>query len=92
MKILGIGNAIVDVICKVKNDFLTKNALVKSSMKLVNEVEFKKIQANGNDLIYVSKNAVNVNDSDDEISNKTEVPSDFLQIEEPQNLPIDKTR
>ena len=48
MKILGIGNAIVDVICKVKNDFLTENALVKSSMKLVNEVEFKKILSNLN--------------------------------------------
>ena len=46
------------------------------------EVEFKKIQANGNDLIYVSKKSVNVNDSDDEISNKTAVPSEFLQVEE----------
>ena len=53
------------------------------------EVEFKKIQANGNDLIYVSKHAVNVNDSDDEPH--TDVPSYFLQVEEPQNLPIDKT-
>ena len=46
MKILGIGNAIVDVICKVKNNFLTENDLVKSTMKLVNEVEFKKILSN----------------------------------------------
>jgi len=43
MKILGIGNAIVDVICKVKDDFLSKNNLTKSTMKLVDEVEFKKL-------------------------------------------------
>jgi len=41
MKIIGIGNAIVDVICKVEEDFLQKNNLTKSTMKLVNEVEFK---------------------------------------------------
>ena len=43
MKILGIGNAIVDVICKVNDDFLLKNKLTKSTMKLVNENEFKKL-------------------------------------------------
>ncbi len=43
MKILGIGNAIVDVICKVDETFITQNNLVKSTMKLVNEEEFKKI-------------------------------------------------
>ncbi len=43
MKILGIGNAIVDVLCKVSDDFLEKNSLVKSTMKLVNEEEFKKL-------------------------------------------------
>ncbi len=43
MKILGIGNAIVDVICKVEDDFLEKNNLTKSTMKLVNEDEFKKL-------------------------------------------------
>ena len=43
MKILGIGNAIVDVLCKVSDDFLTKNFLTKSTMKLVDEVEFKKL-------------------------------------------------
>ena len=43
MKILGIGNAIVDVICKVENDFLSKNNLIKSTMKLVDEIEFKKL-------------------------------------------------
>jgi len=43
MKILGIGNAIVDVICKIDEDFLIKNSLTKSTMKLVNEDEFKKL-------------------------------------------------
>ena len=46
MKILGIGNAIVDVICKVDEDFLPNNKLVKSTMKLVDEIEFKKLLAN----------------------------------------------
>ena len=43
MKILGIGNAIVDVICKVQDSFLTDNELTKSTMKLVDESEFKKL-------------------------------------------------
>ena len=43
MKILGIGNAIVDVICKVDNKYLLENGLTKSTMKLVDEVEFKKL-------------------------------------------------
>jgi len=43
MKILGIGNAIVDVLCKVSDEFLIKNSLTKSTMKLVDEVEFKKL-------------------------------------------------
>ena len=43
MKILGIGNAIVDVICKVEDEFITQNNLIKSTMKLVGENEFKKI-------------------------------------------------
>ena len=43
MKILGIGNAIVDVICKVENKFITQNNLTKSTMKLVDEAEFKKL-------------------------------------------------
>ena len=46
MKILGIGNAIVDVICKVENSFLINNGLTKSTMKLVNESEFKKLLSN----------------------------------------------
>jgi len=43
MKILGIGNAIVDVLCKVSDEFLTQHSLTKSTMKLINEVEFKKL-------------------------------------------------
>ena len=43
MKILGIGNAIVDVICKVENSFLADNKLTKSTMKLVDKAEFKKL-------------------------------------------------
>ncbi len=43
MKILGIGNAIVDVICKVEDSFLSDNELTKSTMKLVDETEFKKL-------------------------------------------------
>ena len=43
MKILGIGNAIVDVICKVSDQFITQNNLTKSTMKLVDEAEFKKL-------------------------------------------------
>ena len=43
MKILGIGNAIVDVLCKVSDEFLIKNSLTKSTMKLVDETEFKKL-------------------------------------------------
>jgi sugar/nucleoside kinase (ribokinase family) len=43
MKILGIGNAIVDVICKVEDSLLLENNLTKSTMTLVNETDFKKI-------------------------------------------------
>ena len=43
MKILGIGNAIVDVICRVDDSFIKKNGLTKSTMKLVDEAEFKKL-------------------------------------------------
>ena len=46
MKILGIGNAIVDVICKVEDTFITQNNLTKSTMKLVDETEFKKLLSN----------------------------------------------
>ena len=40
MKILGIGNAIVDVICRVEDQYLTDNGLIKSTMKLVDKDEF----------------------------------------------------
>ena len=46
MKVLGIGNAIVDVICKVEDSFLSKSNLTKSAMKLVDETEFKKLLSN----------------------------------------------
>ena len=43
MKVLGIGNAIVDVICKVEDIYLSNNGLTKSTMKLVDETEFQKL-------------------------------------------------
>ncbi len=43
MKILGIGNAIVDVICKVEDVYLSNNELTKSTMKLVGEIEYNKL-------------------------------------------------
>ena len=43
MKVLGIGNAIVDVICKVDEVFISQNNLTKSTMKLVDEAKFKKL-------------------------------------------------
>jgi len=47
MKILGIGNAIVDVICKVDDNFIVQNNLTKSTMKLIfDENEFKKLLTN----------------------------------------------
>ena len=47
MRILGIGNAIVDVICKVDDDFIIKNNLAKSTMKLFfDENEFKNLLTN----------------------------------------------
>ena len=46
MKIIGVGNAIVDVICKVNEEFLKKNNLAKSNMKLIDETEFKKLLGN----------------------------------------------
>ena len=48
MKIIGIGNAIVDVICRIDEDFLIKNKLTKSTMKLVEENEFKQLLSNLN--------------------------------------------
>ena len=47
MKILGIGNAIVDVICKVDDDFISQNSLTKGTMKLIfDENEFKSLLSN----------------------------------------------
>ena len=47
MKILGIGNAIVDVICKVDDSFIEQNNLTKSTMKLIfDEKEFKQLLTN----------------------------------------------
>ena len=47
MKILGIGNAIVDVICKVDDNFIEQNNLTKSTMKLFfEENEFKNLLKN----------------------------------------------
>ncbi len=41
MKVIGIGNAIIDVICKVSEEFLKRHSLTKSTMKLIDENEFK---------------------------------------------------
>ena len=46
MKVIGIGNAIVDVLCKVDDKFITDNNLTKGTMKLVDEKEFKKLLSN----------------------------------------------
>jgi fructokinase len=47
MKILGIGNAIVDVICKVNDNFIKQHDLIKSTMKLLfDENEFKNLLTN----------------------------------------------
>jgi fructokinase len=45
-KILGIGNAIVDILAKVDDEFLIKNNLVKGSMKLISKSEFENIEKN----------------------------------------------
>ena len=46
MKVLGIGNAIVDVLCKVGDQFIKDHNLTKGTMKLVDEQEFKKLLSN----------------------------------------------
>ena len=47
MEILGIGNAIVDVVCKVEENFISKNKLTKGTMKLIfNEKEFNSLLSN----------------------------------------------
>jgi sugar/nucleoside kinase (ribokinase family) len=89
MKVLGIGNAIVDVICKVDENFLLNNNLVKSTMKLVDESEFKKLMVNlkieetvsggsvANSIVGLSQLGNNVGFigkiSDDELGHKYEI-------------------
>ena len=46
MKVLGIGNAIVDVLCKVDDQFIKDHSLTKGTMKLVDEQEFKNLLSN----------------------------------------------
>ena len=60
MKVLGIGNAIVDVICKVEESFLSENNLTKSTMKLVDETEFKKLLSNLKNAVYVFSHKINL--------------------------------
>ncbi len=48
MQIVGIGNAIIDVICKVSDKFLLEHSLTKSTMKLIDENQFKKLLLNLN--------------------------------------------
>ena len=88
MKILGIGNAIVDVICKVNENFLSNNKLTKSTMKLVDENELKNLLLNlkieetisggsvANSIVGLSKLGNDVGFigkvSDDELGNKYE--------------------
>ena len=43
-KILGIGNAIVDIFVKVNDDFLSKNKLIKGSMKLIERTEYENLK------------------------------------------------
>ena len=45
-KILGIGNAIVDVLAKVDDEFLIKRNLHKGSMKLIDKSEFEDLKKN----------------------------------------------
>ena len=54
MKVLGIGNAIIDVICKVDENFITENNLTKGTMKsFFDEIEFKNLL--GLSLIHISE-------------------------------------
>ncbi len=47
MKVVGIGNAIVDVICKINENFISQNNLAKGNMKLIfDEIEFKNLLSN----------------------------------------------
>tara|TARA_A100001011_G_C14254931_1_gene819602 strand:+ start:677 stop:1606 length:930 start_codon:yes stop_codon:yes gene_type:complete len=58
MKVIGIGNAIIDVICKVDDSFLEKHNLIKSTMKLVDKNEFEKLNAKLNVTDTVSGGSV----------------------------------
>ena len=61
MKVLGIGNAIVDVICKVNENFISQNNLTKSNMKLIfDEDEFKNFgNVNKSNITRISKQIFN---------------------------------
>jgi len=43
MKIIGIGNAIIDVLCRVNDEFLEQHQLIKGSMKIINQIELEKL-------------------------------------------------
>ena len=73
MRVLGIGNAIVDVICKVKEDFISQNNLSKGNMKLIfDKDEFMKLLSNlkiektisggsvANSIVGLSQQGINV--------------------------------
>ena len=45
-KVVGIGNAIIDLICKVSDNFLSQNKLEKSTMKLISDIELENILKN----------------------------------------------
>ena len=58
-----------------------KFGFLDNAMVGAREVEFRKISANGNDLICVSKNSVNVN-ADDDDDHQTNPPTDFIPVNE----------
>ena len=61
MKILGIGNAIVDVICKVNDEFIINNNLTKSNMKLIfdeNKTSIEQIASNVTDVGHDTKSFI----------------------------------
>ena len=45
-KILGIGNALIDILVKVDDEFLAKKNLIKGTMKLINKFEFDDLKNN----------------------------------------------
>ena len=97
MKILGIGNAIVDVICKIDEDFLIKNNLIKSTMKLVDEKEFKQLLS---DLIIertiaggsVANSIVGLSQLKNEVSFIGKVSDDKLGNEYEKSLTKEKVK